>query len=72
MRAIIVKVTMESGKRCSVPFDRYGLNAGLFATAAKEGWDEQRTINQAVSEALAGALREYPGDRTIDYRVTTV
>lgn len=72
MRAIVVNMTLKSGKRCSATFDRYGMNSQLFTTAVQEGWDEQRTINQAISEALAGALRTYPGDSTIDYRITTV
>lgn len=71
-RAIVVSVKMESGKRCSVTFDRYGMNSGLFDKAYKEGWDDERTTAQAVSEALSGALRSYPDDKTIDYSVTTI
>lgn len=71
-RAIVVNMTMESGKRCSATFDRYGMNSGLFDKAHAEGWDDQRTINQAISEALSGALRTYPGDKPANFNVATV
>lgn len=71
-RAIVVNVKMESGQRCRVVFDRYGMNPGLFDRAYREGWTDERTINQAISEALSGALQTYPGDKTVDYTVTTV
>lgn len=71
-RAIVVNMKMASGKRCSATFDRYGQNAGLFTNAYTNGWSAERTVAQAVSEALAGALRTYPGDSTVDYRVVEV
>lgn len=71
-RAILVYVTMASGKRCTVAFDRFGLNKALFDTAREQGWDAERTVAQAVSEALHAALRDYTGDRTVDYKVVEV
>jgi hypothetical protein len=71
-RAIVVNVTMASGKRCSVTFDRYGMNSELYRTALAYGWSAERTVAQAISEALAGALRSYPGDTTTDYRLVEV
>lgn len=68
-RAIVINLSLESGKRCSATFDRYGQNSSLFASASASGWSAERTVNQAVSEAIAGTMRQYPGDKIIDYRV---
>lgn len=71
-RAIVVNMRLASGKRCSATFDRYGQNSELYRTALAYGWGAERTVAQAISEALAGALRAYPGDATVDYRVVEV
>lgn len=71
-RAIVVNMVMKSGKRCSATFDRYGMNSRLFETARLNVWDGPRTVAQAVSEALTGALSAHPGDSLEDYHVTEV
>lgn len=71
-RAIVINIRFESGQRCSVPFDRYGKNSELFRTAVAYGWSADRTIAQAISEALAGAMRSYPGQQIATYVVTEV
>lgn len=71
-RAIVVNVVMESGQRCKVVFDRYGMNKELFDLAYRNEWSDERTIAQATSEALSGALTTYPGDRPVNHTVTTI
>lgn len=71
-RAIVVNMVMKSGKRCNATFDRYGMNSGLFETARLNVWDGPRTVAQAISEGITGALSSYPGDSVEDYQVTEV
>lgn len=71
MRAVVISITMASGQRCSVTYDRYGMNAHLFEDALANGWDDNRMISQAISNALAGALDKF-GGQVANYLVTKV
>jgi hypothetical protein len=71
-RAIVINFKLASGARCSVTADRYGMNPQVFAQARANGWDHDRTVAQAISNAMASVIDTYPGDAVETYNVTVV
>jgi hypothetical protein len=71
-RAIIVDVMLKDGSRRRVVFDRHGQNSDLFAEAIRGEWDHDRTVGQAVSNALAPVLRQNVGAVIREYNVNVI
>jgi hypothetical protein len=67
VRAYIIRLTGKDGTRASVTFDRHGMNASVF-----DGRTDQQAMNQAVSNALAGAIDKYGPGWLASYTVHTV
>lgn len=67
VRAYVVHLVSKAGERGSVTFDRYGQNADVF-----NGRTDDQALNQAVSNALAAALRKYGPGGLESYNVYTV
>jgi len=71
-RAIKLNFKMKDGERYSVVFDRYGLNSELFVEASKNGWNAERTVAQAISNAIHAVGSQYGFDNIATYDVHTV
>lgn len=71
-RAIVINFPMKDGKRCSVTFDRYGMNSELYRTALAYRWSAQRTVAQACSEAISAVGKQHGFDNVADYTVLEV
>jgi len=69
-KAIEIHFTLKTGNTCRVIFNQYQ-NPSLFITAADKGWDRERTVNQAISEAIHGVFQAYGVGSVEDYRVTS-
>lgn len=67
VRAFVVNITGKTG-RCSVTFDRYGMNSKLFDIS-----DDTVTLrNHAISNALYAVLKERGQGWVTDYKVIDV
>lgn len=66
VRAYIIKFVGKDGKRCSVTFDRYGMNNYVFSLP------EERVLPQATSDAMASVFKAYGTDWVQEYKVVTV
>lgn len=58
VQPIKILFTLKSGETCKVIFNQYQ-NPSLFVQAKDNGWSRERTVNQAVSEAIHGVFRAY-------------
>lgn len=69
-KPITINFVLKTGKTCRVIFDQYQ-NPSLFITAADKSWSRERTVNQAISEAIHGVFQAYGVGSVEDYRVTS-
>jgi hypothetical protein len=69
-RAIVINFLLKDGKRCSVTFDRYGMNSELYRTALAYRWSAKRTVAQACSEAISAVGQQHGFDNIDTYTVT--
>jgi hypothetical protein len=67
---ITIHFVLKDGKTCRVLFDQYQ-NPTLFVQAHEKGWTRERTVNQAVSEAIHGVFEAYGIGTVETYRVVS-
>lgn len=66
MRAYVIKFVGKDGRRCSVVFDRYGLNSSIFDLP------EDKVLPQATSNAISSVMAQYGTDWIQDYSIVEV
>jgi hypothetical protein len=71
-RGIVINFRLAGGQRCSVAFDRFGMNSELFRMADQNRWGAKRVVSQACSNAIHGVMQSYPGVKIEDYTVVEV
>lgn len=67
IRGYVIHLKGKDGKGGSVTFDKYGMNPEVF-----NGRTDEQALNQAISNALAGAIRQYGPSWVDTYTVVTV
>lgn len=68
MRAIVFNFVGKDGKRCSVTFDRYGMNSHVF----QPGKTDEQIVALAGSAALGAIIDQKGPEWTDTYNVTIV